>query len=236
MARLPRLCLPGHLHLLLQTAQPGHPVFGVSADCVAYLDALREAAATHRVAVHAYALLPGEALLLVTPTEAQAMGRMVQAVGRRFAAASNLRHGRSGSLWQRRFSATVVDAQAHFLDCLRFVEAAPVRARLVAHAADYPWSSAAHHAGRNLASLIQEHPGYWALGNTPFEREAKHGLLMEQALTLEETAMIEKSASHGWVLGVPAFAKQLAAETVRRLRPLPRGRPPKSKAPAGSVR
>jgi putative transposase len=235
MARLPRLCLPGHLHLLLQTAQPGHPVFGVAADCLAYLDALREAAATHRVAVHAYALLPGEALLLVTPTDTQGMGRMVQSIGRRFAAASNLRHGRSGSLWQRRFSATVVDAQAHFLDCLRFVEAAPVRAGLVVHAADYPWSSASHHAGRNLASVVQEHPGYWALGNTPFEREAKHGLLMEHALTLEATALIENAASHGWVLGAPAFAKQLAAETVRRLRPLPRGRPPKSKAPAESA-
>ena len=119
MARLPRLCLPGQLHLLLQRAQAGHPVFSVAADCVAYLGALREAAATHRVAVHAYALLPGQASLLVTPTDTLALGRMVQSVGRRFAAASNLRHGRSGALWQRRFSAAVVDAEAHFLDCLR---------------------------------------------------------------------------------------------------------------------
>ena len=111
-----------------------------------------------------------------------------------------------------------------------------MRAGLVAHAADYPWSSAAHHAGRNLASLVQEHPGYWTLGNTPFEREAKHWLLMEQALTLEETAMIEKSASHGWVLGAQTFSKQLAAETARRLRPLPRGRPPKPKPSAEPVR
>ena len=80
----------------LQRAQPGHAVFAETADCNAYLVALREAAATHGVAVHAYALLPGEVRLLATPTDAQALGRMVQAVGRRFTAASNLRHGRSG--------------------------------------------------------------------------------------------------------------------------------------------
>lgn len=232
MSRLPRLCLPGHLHLLLQQAQPGHAIFSDPADCTAYLDALREASATHQVAIHAHVLLPGEVRLLATPADAKALGRMVQAVGRRFTAASNLRHGRSGALWQRRFSTTVVDPAAHFLDCLRFVEAAPVRAGLVAHAADYPWSSAPHHAGRKLASLVQEHPGFWLLGNTPFEREVKHGQLMEHALTLQETNMIEQSALHGWALGPAAFVQQLAPDATRRLAPLRRGRPPKAAAAA----
>jgi putative transposase len=222
--------MPGHLHLLLQRAQPGHALFSDAEDCRAYLDALRAASAGHGVAVHAYVLLPGEVRLLATPADGRALGRMVQAVGRRFAAASNLRHGRSGALWQRRFSATVVDAQAHFLDCLRYVEAAPVRAGLAASAPDYPWSSAAHHAGRNLATSIQEHPAYWALGNTPFEREARHGVLMEHVLTSSEVEQIEQSALRGWVLGSEVFAGQLAQQSLRRLTPLRRGRPAKVRA------
>lgn len=228
MARLPRLCIPGQLHLLIQRAQLGQSIFAEAADCESYLDGLRDAAATHRVAIHAYVLIPGEARLLATPGDAAALGRMVQALGRRFAASYNRRHERAGSMWQGRFTTAVVDAREHFMACLRFVEAAPVRAVLAARAADYPWSSAAHHAGRKLASLISEHPSFWSLGNTPFEREVNHGCAMEQALTSSELAWIENVARRGWVLGSDAFTQGLGAKTERRLRPLPRGRPSKT--------
>ena len=225
MARLPRLCVPGQLHLLIQRAQHGQTVFAEAVDCEAYLDALRDAAVTNRVSIHAFALMPGEVRLLATPADAQAIGRMIQSLGRRFTAAYNARHARSGALWQGRFSATVVEAQAYLMACLRFVEAGPVAAGLVARAADYPWSSAGHHSGRNLATLISEHPGFWSLGNTPFEREVNHGRLMEQVLTSEELATIETSAHRGWALGSERFMDDLAGQTPRRLRPLPQGRP-----------
>ena len=225
MARLSRLCVPGQLHLLIQRAQHGQGVFAEAADCEAYLDALRDAAVTNHVSIHAFVLLPGEARVLATPADAQAIGRMVQSLGRRFTAAYNARHARSGALWQGRFSATVVEAQAYLMACLRFVEAAPVAAGLAARAADYPWSSAGHHAGRNLATLITEHPGFWSLGNTPFEREVSHGRLMEQALTSDELAAIDTAARRGWALGSERFTNELAGLTPRRLKPLPRGRP-----------
>ena len=57
MARLPRLVLAGQAHLVLQMGHNGAPVFEDPTDRGSYLAALREAAATESVQVHAYGLL-----------------------------------------------------------------------------------------------------------------------------------------------------------------------------------
>ena len=93
MARLPRLCVPGWPHLLVQTGHDGQAVFRDDADRVLFLDLLREAAATHGVTIHAYGLLDSEVRLLVTPSAADSLSRLIQAIGRRYGSHFNRRHG-----------------------------------------------------------------------------------------------------------------------------------------------
>ena len=69
MARLPRLVVPGQAHLLIQRGHPAQPVFADAQDRSAYLAALHQAAETEQVAIHAWALLEGEAQLLATPQQ-----------------------------------------------------------------------------------------------------------------------------------------------------------------------
>ena len=87
-----------------------------------YLAALQEAARAHGVAVHAYALLDNQVQLLLTPPTEAALSRMMQALGRRYVAAFNRRHGRSGTLWEGRFRAAVVQPGAHALQSLRLID------------------------------------------------------------------------------------------------------------------
>jgi putative transposase len=224
MARLPRLCVPGWPHLLVQTAHDRQAAFRDDADRVLFLDLLRDAAATHRVVIHAYGLLDVEVRLLVTPAAADSLSRLMQTIGRRYGSHFNRRHGHVGSLWAGRFRATVIEPERHLLGCMRYAEA-------LAGAADRgtvlerQWSSAAHHLGERADTLVSDHLQYWSLGNTPFEREAAYREISQQALTLEEVSNISAAVSKGWPLGSPAFVARLSAETERRLAPLPRGRP-----------
>jgi len=224
MARLPRLVVPGHLHLVLQRAPAGQVVFQDDEDFVAYRRALGGALAGHGVALHAYALTPSQALLLLTPAEPGGPSRLLQAVGRRFGGAYNRRHQRSGALWDGRFRATVVDP-AYLVDATRYVETAPVRAAACTSAADHPWSSAAHHVGRHVDPDITEHRRFWQLGNTPFEREAAYRLLLEQPLPGALLQRMDDAVGKGWALGERAFVERLAGEAPRRVAPLSRGRP-----------
>jgi putative transposase len=224
MARLPRLCIAGETHLLIQRVRGGQAALAEASERDAYLACLREAWQAAGVAVHAFAVTPTQVRLLATPGDDAALGTMLQAAGRRFVPAYNRRQGRRGPLWTGRFHGTVIEADRHFVDCLRCVEAAPVQQGLVERAELWRWSSAAHHAGSGSVPGITEHRCYWSLGNTPFEREAQYRRLLEAPLDAERQASIERAALQGWVLGSSEFVAAVGP-IARRLEPLRPGRP-----------
>jgi putative transposase len=220
MARLPRLALAGELHHVGLRGHNGAPVFIDDADRQAFLDMLRLAAAEHRVAIHAYALLDAEVHLLASPARVESLGRLMQSLGRRYVAAFNRRHGRSGTLWEGRFRSSVLDAAEWLLHATVFIES------LVAAPADGGrWSSAAHHLGKARDALITEHDAYWSLGNTPFERESAHALMLSEGISPSRAAAITRALAQGAVLGDGAFLAKAATQTSRLLKPRPRGRP-----------
>jgi putative transposase len=225
MARLPRLTLAGQVHLVNLRCRAGQTMVVDDEDRRRYSVALLESSREHTVAVHAYALLDDELLLLATAAEPASLGRFMQAVARRYVRPFNRRHGRSGALWEGRFRSTVVDPASFLLVCMRLVEQAPVRKGWVGQAGDWAWSSAAHHAGRKTDSIVTEHAAYWQLGNTPFERQALY--VRESALMLSDAVVNEllAAARHGWPLGSPAFLAALGNATERPVQRRPRGRP-----------
>jgi putative transposase len=228
MARLARLVVPGQAHHLIQRGNNGQAIFFDDDDRRAYLAALQHAAASHAVAVHAYVMMDSEVQLLVTPVTAEGLSRTMQTLGRRYVAAFNRRHGRTGTLWEGRFRGTVIESERYLLSCMRFIETTPVRAGLAVHPADFGWSSYGHHAGQRVDSLLTDHALFWTLGNTPFDRQSAYKALMDQPLSGAEVQRLASSAFKGWGLGSPEFLERIAEHTRRRVVPRKRGRPGKA--------
>lgn len=227
MARLPRLTVPGHPHLIIQRGHNRQTVFETEADYRTYLDTLREYAVTYGLSVHAYALLPAEVHLLATPVDGQALSRTLQSLGRRYVAWYNRLRGRTGALWEGRFRAGVIEARSSLLACTVFVEGLAQRKGLVAAAEDWHWSSYAHHRGRRVDPVVAEHALWWELGNTPFDREVAYCRHFEKGLGDVELQRIEDAATKGWALGSAAFIAGLSGQVDRPLAPRARGRPRK---------
>jgi len=227
MARLPRLAVAGLPHLVVQRGHNAQGIFIDAIDRATYRTALRDAARKAGVAIHAYGLLDGQVRLLVTPESPQALSAMMQSVGRRYTAGFNQRHGRSGTLWDGRFRATVVDAPVYLLSCMRFVE-------VDAPDLDAEWSaetvssSAPHHLGRWIDPIVSDHTLYWALGNTPFDRDARFGALLREPLAPSLRDRIDAAVNKGWALGDAAFVASLHAAGTRRVVPRRPGRPRKN--------
>ena len=225
MARLPRLVIPHQPHHVIQRGNDRQLVFRDASDYVAFLNWLRDAAKQFKVAVHAYTLMPNHFHLLVTPSDETGLARMMQWIGRYYVPYFNRKYARVGTLWQGRYKAALIDSERYFMTCSRYIELNPVRAGLVAAPAEYPWSSYAHHVGAKYDSLIVDHKLYWALGNTPFDREAAYKDLVEQALTSEEINALTAATMKGWALGSEKFKTDLAKQTNRQVGPTKRGRP-----------
>lgn len=230
MARLPRLVIAGQAHHVVLAGLPDTPIVRDDEDRDALVAAMTQSLRAHAVPLHAYALLDDGLQLLVTPADAGSLARAMQALGRRHVAGFNRRHDRRGTLWSGRYRAGVVDGARWLTACMAFIETAPVRAGLAAAAADWPWSSAAHHAGRRHDAAVSEPRAYWALGNTPFDREQAWRQVLERGLSPQEFEAIAHASLHGWALGGPSFMAELAAHTARPLRPRARGRPRKAAA------
>jgi putative transposase len=227
MARLTRLCVPGWPHLLMQSGHNHQAVFRDDVDRKLFLELMQSAASAHGVAIHAYSLLDDEVRLLATPAGADSLSRMMQAAGRRYGSSFNRRHGHTGSLWEGRFRATVIEPERHLLACMRYVDQMSMGDEVGTRLGQRPWSSAAHHLGERVDPLVSDHLLYWSLGNTPFEREAAYRDLLQQALTSDELLSISNAVRKGWPLGSATFLEKLSGSTPRRLKPLPRGRPRK---------
>lgn len=202
-------------------------VFIDDEDRRAYLLALPDVARDCAVAVHAYALLDREVRLLATPNRPEDLSRLMQRLARRHVAAFNRRHLRAGALWEARYKATVLEPERYLLSCMICIEHEPVRRALVARAEDYRWSSAAHHRGSSFDPAIVEHALYWALGNTPFEREAAYRALHDLGHADRDAETIALATLKGWALGSASFLASHAGLAQRRLSPVGRGRPPK---------
>lgn len=216
MARLPRLVLPGHAHLVILRAPEDRLAFVDDADRQAFVDTVREAGANEGVQLHAYALLSREARLLLTPPTPAALARLMQAIGRTYVNAHNRRHHRTGPLWSGRYRCAVVEPGGACLDALLWVEGSSTE----------PGStSAAHHGGERRDPMLVDLPAYWALGNTPFEREMQYRSLLARGLGEARAAAVQRATTGGWAIGSEGFAASVGADAGRAARPRPRGRP-----------
>lgn len=230
MARLPRLVIPHQPHHLIQRGNDRQDIFRDQEDFQRFLYWLKEGARQFGVAIHAYVLMSNHFHLLVTPSDEEGMSRMMQWLGRYYVPYFNHKYGRTGTLWQGRYRATIIDSEPYFLACSSYIELNPVRAGMVNAPETYPWSSYLHHVGLRQDPVITDHALYWALGNTPFERELAYRSLVAQGLGERMLEQIRQATIKGWALGRDNFIQDLEKKSGRRICPVKRGRPLKDKS------
>lgn len=230
MARLPRLVIAGLPHLVSLEVQHEQTLARDALDRSALIALVRTAGAAQSVAIHAYAIGDDGLDLLVTPSDTEALGRFMQSVARRHAAAFNRRHGRRGGLWAGRYRTAALQAQPWLLRCMRWVEQRPWRrpapgSSRTAASLENDASSASHHLGAGSERWLADPAPYWALGNTPFEREGAYRVLLQLPVEATEAQLIDAALRGGWFIGDAGYLKSVAPDLERRPSPRPPGRP-----------
>ena len=141
MPRRPRVVLP-HIPLhLIQRGNNRQVCFVADEDYRFYLEWLKEFAGKTGCRVHAYVLMTNHVHLLISADRGESPGVLMKALGQRYVQYFNRTYRRSGTLWEGRYRSCLTQAEDYLLACQRYIELNPVRAGMVEHPADYPWSS-----------------------------------------------------------------------------------------------
>ena len=216
MPRRARLKVSGQPWHIWQRGVNRSRCFSGIADRKLYLELLSEFAPRHECQLHAYALMPNHVHLLLTPDNDHSASRMMKAVGERYVRAFNKRHKRTGTLWEGRFKSSIVESDRYLFTLYRYIEMNPVRAGLVAHPAQYPWSSYLANAEGAESALITPHPQYLAMAESFQDRRDAYRAMFAQDLPAEDLREIRDAITGGFALGSAVLHGLLESHTGMR--------------------
>lgn len=223
MARLPRFSIPGQPQHVIVRGNNREPIFYADADYLFYLEKLQQACEKHNCDLHAYVLMTNHVHLLITPNTDNGISKAMQMIGRYYVQYFNHSYKRTGTLWEGRYKATLIDSDHYALTCYRYIELNPVRANMVSHPAEYPWSSYRCNALGKACDFIKPHLLYQQLGHDHVDRAKAYQALFEDRIPDKTLDEIREATNKAWVLGSNYFKEKIEKQIKRPAFPKKRG-------------
>lgn len=232
MARPLRIEYPGAFYHVMNRGQGGEEIFIGERDRRRFLHYLEKTVEQYSIVVHTFCLMPNHYhLLLETPLPN--LSRAVQWLHVSYATYFNREHQRKGHLFQGRYKALLVDADAYLLALSRYIHLNPVRAGMVKTPAEYAWGSYSAIVGRSRCPAWLETGR--VLGAFPGKRsvaikEFRHFVEGGDAMAQEDPG---RNASGGFILGdrnfldwatgkfLPSRKEEKEVPQLKKLKPRP---------------
>lgn len=227
MPRRTRMYIPGFPYHVVQRGNNREACFLEAENCQFYLRLWNEVSQRYGLAVHAYCLMTNHIHFLVTPEHETSVSNTMQVVGSRYAHYVNKRYRRTGTLWEGRHRASLVQSERYLLSCYRYIELNPVRAGMVNHPAEYRWSSYRNNAWGDPGWLIQ-HSEYRRLGGTLDARRRAYRDLFKQRFNEGDLHLLRKAAHYCLPVADEQFRRQLEDAYGLPVGQMKRGRPRKA--------
>jgi putative transposase len=225
MPRKHRMYLPGIPSHIVQRGNNREPCFFSEDDYRFYLSSLSKGLKRYKVILHAYVLMTNHVHLLMTPTDKEGISRVMQLLGKLYVQYINKTYRRSGTLWEGRHKASLVNANEYFLKCQRYIELNPVAASMVSCPDEYLWSSYSAHAWGKDNTCITSHELYNNLGKLPDERQFAYRELFKYHLSVDDIHRIRKATHFCYPLGNERFKEKIEIMLDRKVGHALRGRP-----------
>ena len=164
--------------------------------------------------------------LLLTPSTTDGLSSLMQNLGQRYAQYVNRAYRRTGTLWEGRFRSCIAESSHYVLACYRYIELNPVRAGMVGHPTEYPWSSHLANLGMVDDPCISPHPEYLGLGQNAQSRRDAFRRLFDDTIQPMLVERIRESTNSGYPLASDSFLSRMNLPPERKLRRGRPGRPP----------
>jgi putative transposase len=214
--------IPCHI---VQRGNNRQACFFSNQDFAFYINVLTEALDTYCVKLHAFVLMTNHVHLLMTPNCHEGISNVMQSTGRKYVRYINGLYNRTGTLWEGRHKASLIDSSKYLLICQRYIELNPVRANMVIRPIDYRWSSYQANANGKSIKCITPHPEYLSLGTSKEQREHAYREIFGHVLLPEQIHQLRECLQHNYPLGSDNFKNQIEQTLNAKIGQLKPGRP-----------
>lgn len=174
MPRKPREFVTGGIYHVFNRGNNRRMLFEEKPDYECFMGMLKEGQARERVKIYHYCLMSNHYHLLIRSEEAEGLPRFMHWVQLGYARYYKKKHGTTGHVFEERYRSPRIAEESYYLQCGRYIERNPVKAKLVITAEDYPYSSAGYYVRGNKDPLVTENLYYQGIGKSPEERQRSY--------------------------------------------------------------
>jgi len=209
MARKPRIYYPGAVYHVILRGNAGEKIFFSDNDRYRFYLLLQEGQERFGYLIHAFCLMPNHVHLAFQVGKVP-LSRILQNLVQRYTMWVNRREGRTGHVFQGRYKAILLDADAYLLELIRYIHLNPVRAGVARRVEDYPWSSYRAYLGEVVIPWLSTD---WVLGqfssrkNLAFQRFRE---FVHEGIGEPRRADFHKGTSQVGILGDEKFSEKVS--------------------------
>ncbi len=174
MPRKPREFVAGGIYHVFNRGNNRRTLFEERLDFECFLGLLKSGQERGKVFIFHYCLMTNHYHLLIRSEETGSLPRFMHWVQLGYARYYKNKHKSTGHVFEERYRSPRIPEESYYLQCGRYIERNPLKAKIVKNAEDYPYSSAGYYiAGRNDL-LLTENLYYHGMGKSAKERQEQY--------------------------------------------------------------
>jgi putative transposase len=209
MPRPPRLHVPGGFYHVILRGNHREALFACETDRDRLNEIVADVIERQHARVHAFCWMTNHLHALVQVGE-RPLGGVMQRIAQQYARYRHRQLRTSGHLFERRYRAWLVDADSYFVTLLRYIHLNPVKARMVTHADEYPWSSHRCYTGQATIAWLTLDFGMSLFGSTEESARQQYRHFMAHDSYASEDRIFEQTHPEDpRVLGTDRFMASL---------------------------
>jgi putative transposase len=202
--------VPGGYYHLLNRGNGRRELFHKDGDYLGFLQVLAEGLERYPADLLCYCLMSNHWHLVLRPRTAAALADLMRWVGVTHVRRHHQHYHRRGGghLYQGRYKSFPIQDDLHFLTVCRYVEANPLRAKLVEKAEAWPWCSLAQRPGGGPVAALKPP---LVLADWPVDRPRDWLAKVNRPMDKEQLKQLQESVNRGRPFGDERWVARTAA-------------------------
>ena len=179
MPRKPRQLENNAVYHLISRGNNRLGIFEVEGGYQHFLELMRLAKIRFNWRMYHYCLMPNHFHLMAEVPLGEDLPRLMHYLLTQYARWYRFQTVYQGHLWTGRYRSPIINRESYMLECGRYIERNPVRARIASYPEAYLWSSYRFYGLGKPDKLIDEDPYYTSFGASSWERQKNYRAFVE---------------------------------------------------------